>query len=381
MRKLIRLIASLSFGVCTAIFALVGTSYYMFPDEIPVVSSSVSNENGIYTVENNDNRTATIKVFGIPVKTATMTQVNRSYVVVSGDVFGIRLYSDGIVIVGSGPVTTNDSSVNPALSSGLKVGDVIKAINGHRVTRNSDLSEAVEGCKGKPIELLVERGDERKVVIFTPALSAEDNKYKAGLWIRDSTAGIGTMTYFDPEKLTFAGLGHGICDVDTGEIMPLFGGDAVHAQIIDVYKGSKSETGELCGTFEDEIIGPLVKNTDYGIFGSITGDQIEGIKMPVAMKYEVKIGKAEIISKVDGNSPKRYEIEITRLYFNADGSKNMAITVTDQELLAKTGGIIQGMSGSPILQNGMLVGAVTHVLVDNPSKGYGIFAETMMNAE
>ncbi len=380
MQRLIKFVTTLSFAFCTAVFAIVAVTETKVPDEIPVVSMSTYTENGFITTETDDSGNVTIKFLKIPLKTTTTTPVSREYVVVSGDVFGIRLYSDGIVIVGSAPVLTENGKINPAENAGLKVGDVIKAIDGRRVTKNSDLSDAIKNCEGREIELLIESDDKSKVIRFTPVLSAEDNKYKAGLWIRDSTAGIGTVTYFDPDTLTFAGLGHGICDVDTGEIMPLFGGDAVYAEIADVYKGSKSETGELCGIFKDEVMGPLTKNTTCGVFGSVTNNEIRGTTMPVAMKYEVEIGKAEIISTVDGTTPQKFEVEITRLYLNDEGTKGMAITVTDKELLSETGGIIQGMSGSPIIQNGMLVGAVTHVLVDDPTKGYGIFAQTMLEA-
>lgn len=380
MQRFIKFVTTLSFAFCTAVFAIVAVTENKVPDEIPVVNMSAYAENGFITTETDDLGNVTIKFLKIPIKTTSATPVSREYVVVSGDVFGIRLYSDGIVIVGSAPVLTEDGKISPAENAGLKIGDVIKAIDGRRVTKNSDLSDAVKNCGGREIELLIESDDKSKVIRFTPVLSAEDNKYKAGLWIRDSTAGIGTVTYFDPDKLTFAGLGHGICDVDTGEIMPLFGGDAVYAEIADVYKGSKSETGELCGIFKDEVMGPLIKNTTCGVFGSVTNNEIRGTIMPVAMKYEVKVGKAEIISTVDGSTPKKFDVEITRLYLNDEGTKGMAITVTDNELLKETGGIIQGMSGSPIIQNGMLVGAVTHVLVNDPTKGYGIFAQTMLEA-
>lgn len=311
-------------------------------------------------------------------KAAKSVPVSRQYVAVSGDVFGIRLYSDGILVVGTNYVKTKSGSENPAQEAGLKVGDVIKAINGRRVTSNSDFGAAVNASGGNEIELLVCRNNEDRVVRFFPVLSAEDNKYKAGLWVRDSTAGIGTLTYFDNNSLEFAGLGHGICDVDTGGLMPLLGGDTVYARITGSYKGTKEDTGELCGVFSDEILGPLTENTDFGVFGSVSGDQISGTVMPVAMRDEVRTGRAKIISTVDENGPKEYEVEITRIYRNSDSSKCMAITVTDKKLIEKTGGIIQGMSGSPIIQDGMLVGAVTHVLVHDPLRGYGIFAEKMV---
>lgn len=246
-------------------------------------------------------------------KAAKSVPVSRQYVAVSGDVFGIRLYSDGILVVGTNYVKTKSGSENPAQEAGLKVGDVIKAINGRRVTSNSDFGAAVNASGGNEIELLVCRNNEDRVVRFFPVLSAEDNKYKAGLWVRDSTAGIGTLTYFDNNSLEFAGLGHGICDVDTGELMPLLGGDTVYARITGSYKGTKEDTGELCGVFSDEILGPLTENTDFGVFGSVSGDQISGTVMPVAMRDEVRTGRAKIISTVDENGPKEYE-EIGRAH-------------------------------------------------------------------
>lgn len=314
----------------------------------------------------------------VPVSTPP---TSRKYVVVSGDTFGIRLYTDGIVIVGTNNVITKDGKKNPAIECNLAVGDVIKAIDGRRVTRNSDLSDAIKKSKGKTIELLVIRNNKSHISKLKPLLSIDNDQYTAGLYIRDSSAGIGTMTYFDPEKKIYAGLGHGVCDTDTGEIMPLFGGDAVKATIADVYKAKNGQVGELCGLFEEDIIGPLINNTEYGIFGTVTEDSINGKTYPVAMSYEVLEGPAKIISTIDENGPKEYDIEITKIYKLRTQTKCMAIKVTDQNLLSKTGGIIQGMSGSPIIQNGMLVGAVTHVLCDDPTKGYAIYAETMINTE
>ncbi|MDD6808146.1 MAG: SpoIVB peptidase [Oscillospiraceae bacterium] len=315
----------------------------------------------------------------VPVSTPIST---RKYVVVSGEPFGIRLYTDGIVIVGTNDVITKNGKENPAKNCNLAVGDVIKAINGRRVTRNSDLSEAIKNSNGNPIELLVLRNNKTHISRLIPLLSLDDEKYKAGLYIRDSSAGIGTLTFYDSERKTYAGLGHGVCDTDTGEIMPLFGGDAVKATIVDVYKAHEGQVGELCGLFQDDIIGPLAKNTEYGIFGTVSEDTIKGTTYPVAMSYEVKKGKAKLISTIDNNGPKEYDIEITKIYkVRNEKTKSMAIKVTDKNLLSKTGGIIQGMSGSPIIQNGMLVGAVTHVLCEDPAKGYAIYAETMVNME
>lgn len=313
-------------------------------------------------------------------KSTEAIPASRMYVIVSGDVFGIKLYSDGILVVGTSTVKTGSGQFSPAEASGLRVGDIIKAIDGRRVIKNSDLADTLKRSDGSPIELLIDSDGKSKVVNLAPLRSTEDGKFRAGLWIRDSTAGIGTITYFDQGNLVFGGLGHGICDVDTGELIPLFGGDAVSAEISDIYKGNEHETGMLCGAFSDEPIGPIMKNTPFGVFGSVTENEIRGVTVPVAIKSEVKTGRATILSTVTGDTPKEYDIEIKKVYHKDRGTKNMIIEVTDPDLIAKTGGIIQGMSGSPILQNGMLVGAVTHVFCDDPTRGYGIFAQNMLNS-
>ena len=301
----------------------------------------------------------------------------RRYVTVGGGIFGIRLYTRGVLIVGSEEIDTAAGAVSPAARAGLKKGDIILEINGAPVSRNNDISSAVESSGGDEIELLIERAGKRQTVSLLPVRSRTDKKFKAGLWVRDSSAGIGTVTFYDRKNGIFAGLGHAVCDVDTGEVLPISGGDAVNAAIKGCYKGKDGSPGELCGVFAPGEIGELYENCGIGVYGAFEALP-QGEEIPVAIIDEVKTGKAQIISTVDGNGPQYYDIEITKLYTKS-GQRNMTVEVCDERLIEKTGGIVQGMSGSPIIQNGMLVGAVTHVFVNDPRKGYAIFAQTMID--
>ena len=212
-----------------------------------------------------------------------------------------------------------------------------------------------------------------------PVKASADLKYKAGMWVRDSTAGIGTVTCYDPEDGSFAGLGHGIYDSDTQLLLPLLRGAVVDITLDDIIKGRNGHPGELKGTFGTEKTGTLLGNTPCGVYGVLAKKpQLIYGKLPCALKSEVQKGKASILSNVDGNGVKEYAVEIVKIYSGNEETKNFVIEVTDRELLEKTGGIVRGMSGSPIIQNGKLVGAVTHVLVNEPSKGYGIFIENML---
>lgn len=252
---------------------------------------------------------------------------------------------------------------------------IILEINGSPVSRNNDISSAVESSGGDEVELLIERAGKKQTVKLLPARSKVDSKFKAGLWVRDSSAGIGTVTFYDRKNGIFAGLGHAVCDVDTGEELPISGGDAVNAAVKGCYKGKDGSPGELCGVFAPGEIGELYENCGIGVYGAFSELPKTG-EMPVAIADEVKTGKAQIISTVDADGPQYYDIEITKIYTKS-GQRNMIIEVRDKRLIEKTGGIVQGMSGSPIVQNGMLVGAVTHVFINDPLKGYAIFAQTM----
>ena len=214
---------------------------------------------------------------------------------------------------------------------------------------------------------------------LTPVFSEYSRTYQVGMWVRDSTAGIGTMTFYEPSSGAFGGLGHPICDIDTGSVIPISSGEIVDVKINNVKKGYEGVPGELQGSFiSGDAIGILNKNNKYGVFGSLLIKPDTSKAIPMGLKQDVRVGEATILTTVDGTIPKEYSISIEKIdYRNNDTAKNMVIKITDKELLEKTGGIVQGMSGSPIIQDGKLVGAVTHVFVNDPSKGYGVFTENM----
>jgi stage IV sporulation protein B len=316
----------------------------------------------------------------VPIKNIKVSVVKQVSVVPSGETFGVKFYTAGVVVVGMTDVDTAEGAKNPAYEAGIREGDVILAINGKSVTSNSEVSALFSASNGKSITVSLKRGNVGFSVTFKPALSVSTNSYKAGLWVRDSTAGIGTITYYNPSNYSFAGLGHGICDVDTGKIMPLLTGDVVKVNMTGIVKGTSGQPGELLGVLSDTVWGNLYMNNETGVYGFLNSVNV-GKPVPVAMKQEVTEGPAEIIATINNSGPKKYSVEIEKIHFNDDSpTKNMIIKVTDKNLLKATGGIVQGMSGCPIIQKGRLVGAVTHVFVNDPQRGYGIFAENMINS-
>lgn len=318
---------------------------------------------------------ANLRLFGIvPVKTVSVETADRAMLVPSGEVFGIRMLMNGIMAVGFGEVRTQEGCCCPALTAGMEVGDVILAVNGVPVTSTEHFRSltATDGA----LELRILRGEQELNLSVRPAYAAGAGCFQTGIWVRDSAAGIGTLTYYDPETGAFGGLGHPICDNDTGELIPLAKGTADGVTISGVVPGKSGIPGQLKGYFSsEEPLGTLTANSSCGIFG-VLQEPDAGTAVPMAWKQEVHRGGAQILATVDGGEPVLYDIRITGLD-SSDPVRNMTIEVTDPELLAKTGGIVQGMSGSPILQDGKLAGAVTHVFVEDPTRGYGIFAETM----
>ena len=321
-----------------------------------------------------------VSLFGlIPVKTVNVTKTETTEVAVLGTPFGLKVYTEGVLVVGFSDVETKNGTENPAKKCGINVGDVILSVNGKAVTSNSGMQKEISKIKGQACELLVKRGENEFMVNITPVLSKSDKNYKIGLWIRDSSAGIGTLTFFSPELDVVAGLGHGICDTDTGELVPFESGEFVNAEIVGVKKANGKTAGELQGVFASGEIAELKENHITGVYGS-TENISGGVNtLKIALKQEVQTGKAQIITTLDDEGAKVYDCKIEKVYHNDSSKiKNMVIKITDKELLQKTGGIVQGMSGSPIIQNGKLVGAVTHVFVNDCTSGYGIFAENML---
>lgn len=301
-------------------------------------------------------------------------------VVPGGFAFGIKMHTRGVIVVGMSDIQNGAKNFNPAKTAGLKVGDVITDINDEPVSGNSDIASYIAECGGGEVKITAMRDGSEMEFYLLPVKSEYDGCYKAGMWVRDSSAGIGTMTYYDPETLDFAGLGHAICDVDTGKMMPLFSGEIMDVNISGVNAGLSGKPGELKGAFVgEEPLGYLYTNSEAGIFGILADPILASAEpVPMASKQEIHPGPAQIYATISGNKPQAFDIEIEKVnYSDTTMTKNMIVKVVDAELMSQSGGIVQGMSGSPILQDGRLVGAVTHVFVNDPTRGYGIFAENM----
>ena len=301
-------------------------------------------------------------------------------VIVGGMLFGARMHTDGVLVVGLDKVSPMGSGTPkaPAYDAGLRLKDIITEINGKTVIDSQTVTKEIEASDGKAISIKIKRGKTEKQFSVTP-IKSKEGQYKIGIWIRDEAAGIGTVTYILPETGEFAGLGHGICDGDTGMLLPIKRGIVSDAELIGIIKGQKGVPGELKGIIDNEKIGSLIKNTDHGVYGIyVTVPKSLTEKMKTADKNEIKEGKALLRSSVSGKI-EDYEIDVSKLNRDSGTNKNFVVTITDPRLLELTGGIVQGLSGSPIIQNGKLIGAVTHVTVNDPTKGYGIFIENMLS--
>lgn len=325
-------------------------------------------------------KTAMLNIFDFNLKKESKNdESKRRYVGIGGDVFGIKLYTKGVMVIGVDFVTTDSGNVSPCAIAGVENGDIITHVNGSKVKSASQLIGAVENSGGESLKLKVERNGKTFELALKPELST-NGKFKAGLWVRDSSAGIGTVTFYDDKAGYFAGLGHGIYDVDTGKIMPLSNGEALKATVNGFYKSSAGNPGELCGVFGETVLGSLRVNGDAGVISTLNASSGAEL-VPVARADEVKEGAAVMVATIDENGPQHYDVQIIKVYSSKDDSnRNMIVEITDEELLEKTGGILQGMSGAPLLKDGMLIGAVTHVFVNNPTQGYAIFAENMVQA-
>ena len=300
-----------------------------------------------------------------------------SELVPSGRAVGVKLFADGVLVVDL------SDGASPARTCGLKEGDVILTCNGVDIQSTEHLQELLAQNKEDRATLEIQRGNRQLALTATPEKN-DDGTYRLGAYVRDSMAGIGTMTFYDPQSGVFGALGHGVTDVDTGKLMPLDEGSTMDASVKAVRRGESGAPGELRGEFNlTRDSGTLYANTDCGIFGRANAENFtapDASALPLARRDEVKTGRATILSNVSGTEVKEYEIEIEKVFSASADTRNLLLRVTDEELLEKTGGIVQGMSGSPILQNGKLVGAVTHVLVNDATRGYGIFIENMLNA-
>jgi stage IV sporulation protein B len=295
---------------------------------------------------------------------------------VGGMPFGIKFVTDGVMIVGF------SEPENSSGAAGLRVNDMIKSVDGVEVHSVSELTKIVENSSGRALALVYERDGRECHTVLEPIFSEAEGKYKTGLYVRDSGAGIGTVTYIDPDDLSFGGLGHGICDAQSGRLVDIYRGSVTHVTISGVVKGQVGTPGEVKGYFSSGKLGSLIENSDCGVFGILAElpADIDAEPIPIGSRSELRSGKAHIYCTLDTNKKEKYEVEISDIDLSAKGNKCFTVKVTDRALLDKTGGIVQGMSGSPIIQDGKLVGAVTHVLINDPTTGYGIFIENMPSA-
>ncbi len=313
------------------------------------------------------------------VKDVTVNVIPETTVIPLGKAIGMKLYTAGVLVVGMSEI----QGQKPYEGSGIEAGDTIIEINNIEINSTDELIECVNSSNGESIEITYISDDEEKTCSVEPVKDS-DNEYKLGLWVRDAAAGVGTLTFYEPSTGNFAALGHGINDVDTYELIQIANGELVTTSIIDIIKGEDGSPGEIRGSIDNSTkIGNISKNTSLGVYGTVTDLSKLNLsalnEMEVANRSEITTGKAEIMCELENGNIGTYEIEIQKIYAdNNEDNKSMLIKVTDEELLEKTGGIIQGMSGAPIIQNGKFVGAVTHVLVNDSTTGYAVFADLMI---
>lgn len=318
----------------------------------------------------------------MPLKKVKVQIVEDTWVAASGTPIGLYMETEGVMIIGSGDVVSTDGIAYQPAEHIVQAGDYILKANGTDITNKNQLISMIHDSNGETMELVVDRNGEEIPLSLTPLLG-EDNSYKLGIWVRDNTQGIGTLTYVDAHG-NYGALGHGISDVDTGELLKLDRGELYQAEILSVMKGSKGNPGELSGVInyqKSNQLGSIDINSEKGIFGTIPAESRESlhlVPMEVGLKQDVTTGSAKILTTVKGET-KEFDIEITEIFWDqADTNKAFSIQVTDPYLLEYSGGIVQGMSGSPVIQNGKIIGAVTHVFVQDATKGYGIFIENML---
>lgn len=322
----------------------------------------------------------TLSIGGVfPVKTVQAVITPRRTVTVCGTPFGVKMFSEGALVVGFTDITdANGTPVNPSKEAGLRLGDRVICIGDTNTESNDQVKAALEAAAGQPVRVVYVRNGEQQQTTLTPCWDSLAGEWRAGMWVRDSSAGVGTLTFIDEENEVFAGLGHSISDGDTGQSIALRSGEIVPCEIVGCTIGTAGSPGELKGKFiGSHAVGTIAINGENGVYGE-TRSTFAGQEMEVAFAQEVVTGPAQILTTTLGQTAKLYDVEIEKVS-DAESVRNMVIHVTDPDLLSETGGIVQGMSGSPIIQNGRLVGAVTHVLVNDPTRGYAIFAETMLS--
>ena len=355
----------------------------LFPTTVSAFSTAFSEYDGSFDYAAVSLEPKTTTQSGAPSASLSASELKSMKLYVGGIPFGVKFMTEGILIVGFCDVDQGGKRINPSSEAGLKAGDRIISINGKELISAAELTDIVAKSGGKTLSVEYLRGGSKYTAKLTPAYSQSEKCYKTGIYVKDNGAGIGTVTYIDPNTLSFGGLGHGICEGESGKLVPIQRGSVVNVCINGVVRGQCGTPGEVKGYFKAGKLGSLLKNTECGVFGVYASlpQNLPSEPLSLGLRNEVKEGKAYIWCTLDeGGVPQRYEIEISNIDRAASAGKCFNVKVTDQTLIAKTGGIVQGMSGSPIIQNGKLVGAVTHVLINDPTTGYGIFIENMLNA-
>ena len=348
-----------------------------------ILASSSLDENSIN--QNVGTQNVAVKLFNtFTVKNVSVSVLEKTTVIPIGQVAGLKLYTDGALVVGMSEIKGMDNQTyKPYENSGIEEGDRIIKVEDTSIKNAQELIDLVNASNGDSLEITYIKDEETLVCSINPVQSS-DGQYKLGLWVRDSAAGIGTMTFYQPSTGKFAALGHGITDIDTGELIQISNGEFITTTIMSIVKGLAGNPGKIQGTIDSQTeVGKIYKNSNLGVYGQITDVSALNIDLSkeyqVAARDEIKLGKATVICSLDGNTAKEYEIEIEKIFLNNnDDNKSMLIKITDDELIEKTGGIIQGMSGSPIIQNGKFIGAITNVLVNDPTQGYAVFGDIMI---
>jgi len=338
--------------------------------------------------KNNDKNSIDLEftAFGVvPIKTVSVSVDERQILIPGGQSIGVALYTKGALVVGTAEILLDSRKLkNPAKEAGIAPGDVIVSINGEKIKSAQDLSEKINEDNDDVVLITVLRNDSEKSFSVYPALDCNDGKNKLGVWVRDSTAGVGTLTFIDPNTMIYGGLGHAITDIDTGKILSIEKGEIIKSQVLEIARAQDGMPGELKGYFsgQDVRLGNILYNTRFGIFGEFySSKDLSDYNKPVVVghKEDVCLGDAYILSTIDGEGVKKFDCEIIAINDQAGiATKSFIIEITDEDLIEKTGGIVQGMSGSPIIQDGKLMGAVTHLFVNDPKKGYGIYLDWML---
>ncbi len=394
MKQLKQLISDVSFLLLLAlvlIAGVMGIADFTIPDSLSVLRGedpsvsglvSFSKEQEVTLGEHATRANATARLFGIlPLKEVEITTFDTLALCPGGDVFGIRVFLGGAMVTSLTKVTDADGNERcPAREAGLTPGDLITAVDGKAIRDAASLSSSIAASQGHALTLTVLRGERTLTLRLTPRYSASAGAYRAGILVKDQAAGIGTMTFIDPRTGAFGGLGHGIYDTESAAILPVERGVVSDVRLSGVIAGAPGDPGELRGQLGEKRRGTLLSNTECGVFG-VLGDTA-GLHeaIPIGLASSVHVGRAEILCTLKDGECRPYDIEITELRDRRTTTKCFTIRVTDPDLIEVTGGIVQGMSGSPIIQDGRLIGAVTHVMINDPTCGYGIFIENMLAA-